>query len=304
VADYQIAARIVEITINECYDHIDQSKLLARGDAYLKIEWSAYSALEKKVVFTTTTEGSTGGQIESDVGQIGIMRAALADAADRLALADDYRAAIDPPAAPAKVAGSARILVHRASIFAGEMQTHLDLIKQAVATVRANRGDGSGFIISSDGVVLTAEHVVSGSRFAKVNTAAGKECYGEVVASSKQRDLALIKLDCGSLQALPLAREPISQGGDVFAVGTPLSEKLQFSLTKGVVSGVRKIDTLDFIQSDVTVLPGSSGGPLLDAHGNAVGVAAESVTSGSVPLHVNFFVPIADLGKYLPVDLE
>jgi serine protease Do len=98
------------------------------------------------------------------------------------------------------------------------------------------------------------------------------------------------------------------QGGDVFAIGTPLSEKLQFSVTKGVVSGLRTLDKLDFIQSDVTVLPGNSGGPLLDAHGNVIGVTSEGVTTGvlngSAPLHVNFFIPVTDLAKYLPLDFE
>jgi S1-C subfamily serine protease len=306
VADLQIAARIIELTVNDCYPNISRNKLEARGDAYMKVEWSAYSSLEKKVTFTMTTEGVTPGEVISDVGQMGILRAAFVDAARRLALSKEYRAAIDPPAAPATQTASngSRIRVHGASLFGGTLKDHLDAIKQAVATVRANRGSGSGFVISGDGVVLTAEHVVSGSKFAKINTAAGKECYGEVVASSKQRDLALIKVDCGPLQALPIVREAVGQGSDVFAAGTPLSEQLQFSVTKGVVSGMRNIDSLDFIQSDVTVLPGNSGGPLLDAHGNAIGVAALMAAAGDAPLHVNLFIPIRDLPKYLPVDLD
>jgi serine protease Do len=155
--------------------------------------------------------------------------------------------------------------------------------------------------------VLTAAHVVTGSKFVKINTAAGKECYGEVVSSSKSRDLALIRIDCGLLPALPISSDKVTEGADVYAVGTPLNDKLQFSVTKGVVSGIRKLDELDFIQSDVSVLPGNSGGPLLDAHGNVIGVttgmlsASQSVT---VPLGVNFFVPIGDLTRFLPVDLD
>jgi S1-C subfamily serine protease len=94
------------------------------------------------------------------------------------------------------------------------------------------------------------------------------------------------------------------EGSEVFAVGTPLSDKLQFSVTKGVVSGLRKIDDVDYIQSDVTVLPGSSGGPLLDANGNAIGIASQGIAAGSVPVGVNFFVPIGDLDKYVPLDFE
>jgi len=103
---------------------------------------------------------------------------------------------------------------------------------------------------------------------------------------------------------LPLSRQKVVEGGEVFAVGTPLSEKLQFSVTKGVVSGIRKIDELDYIQSDVTVLPGSSGGPLLDSKGNVVGVTLGGLRQGSSPLGVNFFIPLTDMDKYVPVEFE
>src|SRR5262249_30618455 len=86
------------------------------------------------------------------------------------------------------------------------------------------------------------------------------------------------------------------------AAGRP--RPLKFSVTKGVVSGLRTYDALDYIQSDVKILPGSSGGPLLDAHGNAVGVASAGIGIQQVPVGVNFFVPLADLDKYLPVELK
>jgi serine protease Do len=70
------------------------------------------------------------------------------------------------------------------------------------------------------------------------------------------------------------------------------------------VSGVRKFDDLDYIQSDVSVRPGSSGGPLLDPSGNAIGVTSAGVTSGSVPVGVNFFVPLAVIERYLPLAFE
>ncbi len=302
VADLHVGARIIEATINECYPK--GNDLLATGSAYLKIEWSVYSVLEKKVIYTVSTEGSTYGEVESNIGEPGILRPALADAVERLSAQDGYRRAIDPPAAAADTARVARLRIKRAKAFSGDVKNNMESIKKAVGTVTANKGFGTGFVISEDGTVLTAEHVVSGSRFAKVTTAAGKECYGEVVASSKPRDLALLKLDCTGLLALPLGHDKIAEGAEVFAIGTPLSEKLGFSVTRGVVSGVRKVDDLDYIQSDVTVLPGNSGGPLLDAHGNVIGVTTVGVTVQSVPVHLNFFVPVTDLEKYLPVELE
>lgn len=306
-ADLVVGARILEATVNDCYPDVFRNKLTARGSAYLKIEWSVYSLLEKKVIFTTTTEGSTYGEIFSTIGQGGILRPALADAAERLATSAPYRAVIDAPkATPTAVAASStRIHVRRAKEFAGELKGNIEVIRKAVATVTANRGQGSGFVVSADGIVVTAEHVVSGSKFVKVNTAGGKECYGEVVASSKQRDVALVRVDCQGLVALPLATAKIVEGTEVFAIGTPLSDQLQFSVTRGVVSGFRKDEELDYIQSDVSVLPGSSGGPLLDGRGNVIGISRSGLLlKGGAPANVNFFVPVVDLSKYLPVDFD
>jgi S1-C subfamily serine protease len=310
VADLKVAARIIQVVLNECQAKRYENNQYMNGSAWLKIEWSVYSMLEKKVVFTTVTEGATDGEVHSEYGQVGLFRPAFADAAARLAASTAYRDLVDPPAAQATATQPAapRLHLRRAKALAGDLKANVALIKQAVTTVTANKGSGSGFVISDDGMVLTAEHVVAGSKLVKVNTAAGKECYGEVVSSSKPRDLAMIKLDCGLLPALPLATDKVTEGTDVYAVGTPLSDKLQFSVTKGVVSGMRKMDdNLDYIQSDVSVLPGSSGGPLLDAHGNVVGVTTGMLSashSATVPVGVNFFIPIGDLTKFLPVDLD
>jgi S1-C subfamily serine protease len=303
VADLQVGARITEATLNECYPDYEND-LKAVGSAYLKVEWSIYSTIDRRVLLVVTTEGSTYGDVESAVGEAGIIRPALADAAERLALSPAYRGIIDAPRPVSENGKVAKIRIKRGKQFSGSVTMNIDAIKRAVATVTANKGQGSGFVISENGAVLTAEHVVSGSKFAKIQTAAGKECYGEVVAASKQRDLAIVQVDCADLFALPLAKDKVVEGGEVFAIGTPLSEKLQFSVTKGVVSGVRTFGQLDYIQSDVKVLPGSSGGPLLDARGNAVGLTAAGVVAADVPLGVNFFIPLADLEKYLPVELE
>jgi S1-C subfamily serine protease len=303
VADLQVGARVIEVTLNECFPNMIQNNLRAIGNAYLKIEWSVYSTIEKKVVFVTDTEGSTYTEIESAIGEPGILRPAMADAVERLASDAKYREIVDPPTV-IRVATGPRIKIRATKAFIGDLKNNIEGIRKSVVTVTANKGTGSGFIISEDGTVVTVEHVVSGSKFVKVNTAAGKECYGEVAAVSKQRDLAIIRLDCGGLTPLPVARAKIVEGREVFAVGTPLSEALEFSVTKGVVSGMRKFNELDYIQSDVSVFPGSSGGPLLDSSGNVVGVTSGGIGARGAPVGVNFFIPLLDIEKYLPVDFE
>jgi S1-C subfamily serine protease len=309
VADLAVAGKVVDATVNECFPVLNDNKLKVRGNAYLQIEWSVYSKLEKKVVLVTRTAGSTGGEIESTVGEQGLLRAAFRDAVGRLARSPAYREVVDPPARPAQPAPAAAVAaavarVRRAPALAGGLDANLAAVREAVATVTANKGSGSGFVISADGHVVTAAHVVAGSKYVKVNTGAGKECYGEVVAANRQRDLALIRLDCGGLRPLPIASRVPAQGGEVFAVGTPLSDEFRASITKGVVSGVRTREGLEYIQSDVTVLPGSSGGPLLDGAGNVVGVATSGVALQFGGVGVNFFVPAAEIEKYLPIAFE
>ncbi|MDE2150574.1 MAG: serine protease [Gammaproteobacteria bacterium] len=84
-------------------------------------------------------------------------------------------------------------------------------------------------------------------------------------------------------------------GEEVYAVGSLLGKEFAFSVTKGVVSAIRRGKGLDYIQSDVLVLPGSSGGPLLDAAGNVVGVTEAGVELFGVPAGMNFFAPARDI---------
>lgn len=341
VADLLVAGRIVDATLNECYPRANDSKLKATGTAYLKIEWSVYSPVEKKVLGVFQTDGTTYQEIASDIGQPGLLRPALQDAVEKLAALHGYQRLIDPPASespaaraaapapgvapaaapaaapvvavpaaapPARAAapavGAKTFRIKAAAPFSGDLKANLERVREAVLTVNANAGSGSGFVLSADGKALTAEHVVSGTRFVKVRTGTGRECWGEVVASSKARDLALIELQCTGLVPLPLARRKVVEGGEVYAVGTPLDDTLEFTVTKGVVSGIRKYQKLDYIQSDVNVLHGNSGGPLLDSAGNVLGIATKSITSSGVPLGVNLFVPLGDLEQHLPLVFE
>jgi len=96
-ADLDVGARIVDAITNECYPGVGTRPFFVVGDAYLKIEWSVFSRLEKKVILTVTTEGSTYTQVESEIGYRGIVRPAFADALERLATDPKYRDVVDPP---------------------------------------------------------------------------------------------------------------------------------------------------------------------------------------------------------------
>jgi S1-C subfamily serine protease len=106
--------------------------------------------------------------------------------------------------------------------------------------------------------------------------------------------VALLKVDLGKTTALPLRAVKPGVGAEVYAMGSPFDPSLSATLSKGIVSAYRTMDGLNFIQSDVNVMGGSSGGPLLDASGNVIGMTVSGIEAGEVPMGLNYFIPIGD----------
>ena len=140
-------------------------------------------------------------------------------------------------------------------------------------------GTGSGFIINSDGEILTNNHVVNGATQLTVTLADKKTYKARIIATDPRNDLALIKIDAG--RKLPSLRlgdsDTLVVGQKVLAIGNPFG--FSGTLTTGIVSSLgRSIQTEEsrqlegMIQTDAAINPGNSGGPLLDSHGNVIGI--------------------------------
>ncbi len=169
-----------------------------------------------------------------------------------------------------------------------------DDAKDAVVYISAQTGQGtatgSGFVVSSDGKIITNEHVVDGatSVTVKIGTS-GKEQTAQVLGADASKDLALLKVDTGStkLHALSFGDSSNLQVGDnVYAIGNPYG--LDHTLTSGIVSALNRdiqapsgATIPGAIQTDAALNPGNSGGPLLDADGKVVGVNSQIASSGS-----------------------
>jgi S1-C subfamily serine protease len=164
----------------------------------------------------------------------------------------------------------------------------------SVAIVFAADGSGSGFLVSKDGYVLTNHHVVGGAKYVKLKWSNGEETLGEVIRSDRRRDVALVKTDAKGRAPLALRGGAPQLGDPVFAIGTPLDDKLQNTLTKGIVSANRVYEGQPFIQSDVAVTHGNSGGPLLDEKGRVLGLTVSGRAPDGAPVGLNFFIPIDD----------
>src|SRR5215475_3958606 len=169
----------------------------------------------------------------------------------------------------------------------------------SVVVVRAGDELGTGVIVADNGTILTANHVIAGAKDISVTFADGTKSRAAVASANPQQDIAAL-----IPAALPGTLVPATLGGaadvgaHVVAIGNPLG--LAYSVSSGVVSGLnRTADTHDgsysgLIQFDASVNPGSSGGPLLDAHGLVIGI----VVSLANPAHEDAF---AGIGFAVPI---
>ncbi len=156
-------------------------------------------------------------------------------------------------------------------------------------------GQGSGFIISEDGLVLTNAHVVDGARDVTVKLTDRREFTAKVIGADRRTDVALLKIDATGLPAVRLGSpESLKPGEWVLAIGSPFG--FENTVTVGVVSATGRSLPNDgmvpFIQTDVAVNPGNSGGPLFNARGEVVGINSQIFSRTGGYQGVSFAIPI------------
>ncbi len=158
------------------------------------------------------------------------------------------------------------------------------------------RGVGSGFIISSDGYILTNNHVVAKSNGIFVTMTSGKEYKAKIIGSDARTDVALLKVDAKDLPPLPIGdSNKLKKGQWVLAIGSPFG--LDSTVTSGIISAINRDtgDYLPFIQTDVAVNPGNSGGPLIDLAGQVVGVNSQIVSQSGGFMGISLAIPIDEV---------
>jgi len=168
------------------------------------------------------------------------------------------------------------------------------------------RGLGSGFIVSPDGYIVTNAHVVDGASEVTVKLTDRREFTAKVIGSDKRTDVALIKIDATNLPALDINANPVIRKGEwVIAIGSPFG--FESSVSAGVISGVHRAlpngQMVPFIQTDVAVNPGNSGGPLLNAAGQVVGVNSQIYSRSGGYMGLSFAIP-ADIAAKVANQLK
>ena len=156
---------------------------------------------------------------------------------------------------------------------------------------------GTGFIISADGYVLTNHHVVDGADTVRIRMTDRREFVAKVVGSDEQSDVALLKIDGSGLPTLRIGDSRALKSGQwVVAIGSPFG--LDHSVTAGIISAVGRANPyagqryVPFIQTDVAINRGNSGGPLLDTRGQVVGINSQIFSNSGGYMGVSFAIPI------------
>jgi serine protease Do len=155
------------------------------------------------------------------------------------------------------------------------------------------RGQGSGFIVSADGYVVTNHHVVDGADEILVTLPDKREFKGHLVGSDQRSDVALVKIEGSALPSSKIGDPSKLKVGEwVIAIGSPFG--LQNTVTAGIVSakGRETGELLPFIQTDAAVNPGNSGGPLINMRGEVVGVNSQIFTTSGAYAGISFAIPI------------
>ena len=227
--------------------------------------WS--QVLADSDLFSGITSGESGTQ--SGDGELDLSPGVLADVWARM-----LTGASDEPGAPL----GSRIEGINVKAVLEEVQESVVIVK--TPTEENPDAGGSGFVVASDGHIVTNEHVVRDAELVGVRLFGGELLPAEVVASDPTRDLAVLKINRAGLQAVRLgSSEGVEVGDEVIAIGNAFGIDGEPTVTAGIVSGLnRHIDFPDrrrlvrLIQTDAAINPGNSGGPLVNAAGEVIGV--------------------------------
>ncbi len=258
----------------------------------LAVEWQLLDVARDSVVYKVLTRGAVFGVPESNRSRIAVTL--LLSAFDSLLVRARFREALTSSTSSRAVADPTfpSTTFGRCAPITKKMPDGAEQILNATVVVRGKDGFGSGFFISSDGLVLTAAHVLEGTSV-MLRMRDGVEIAAVPVRVAWRTDVALLRPShrlSGVPCLAPAAAEP-TMGAELYVAGAPAKLELAFSLTRGIVSALRERNGIRILQTDAPVSPGNSGGPMVDSNGAAVAVTSSKLAGGAVE-GVGFGVPI------------
>lgn len=239
---------------------------------FLEIEWELFDRILNKTIFRFKTHGFgkvDGVTIESSLIAF---RNSFRNLLSEMSFVEILR-----KNKPQPIKTRDHTEVYYYDKLSGRDTNYFNLNKylEAVFAIKTESGHGSGFIINPEGFALTCYHLIENRSSLDAIFSDGKTIKVDVVSFYPEIDLALLKLTGSNYPFLALAsKDEIKMSEDVYSVGTPLDLNLSQTVAKGIISGMRVINNINFIQTDASINPGNSGGPLILMNGKVVGVIA------------------------------
>ena len=344
-SEYYVSAKVTDVDLDMCQRgrvtalNVFNSAPGAKGKLYAKFEWSVYDALRRTTVYKTTTEGYSRRDYPNQEGLELLFMDAFEMAAYNLGADEHFYDLIirgeKPPQKESRIYDK-RDLNDGPRLFNAQEEVALvsqpasnrpfeDIAHDArkVAVMVQKSGHGSGFFITREGHILTNYHVIGEAKRLRIVTGFRKTgIIAEVLRVDRRRDVALLKLeeipdwlDMDKVMLRPMRLDWPKVGETIYAIGVPKDWKAyRNTVTKGIVSAHRRYkrvgaNRLNFIQGDVEVHPGSSGGPVVDEFGNIVGITVEgepfSNENGTrIGIGLNLFIPIQEALDILDISYE
>jgi S1-C subfamily serine protease len=189
-------------------------------------------------------------------------------------------------------------------------QVSSSVVNVSVAESAGGMATGSGFVIDTDGHIVTNNHVVEGGTYYEVTFRDGSVVEATLVGRDPDADLAVIKVDPTQVSLQPVAIGDSSKvfiGQQVMAIGSPFGQEQAFTLTTGIVSAIgrslrneNRFSIPELIQTDAAINPGNSGGPLLDMAGNVIGINTAILSASNSGSGVGFAIPSNTVRRIVP----
>jgi serine protease Do len=262
----------------------------------VELEWQIFSRKKQEVIYTCTTKGKS---FVIDRGTNNVSKAikdAVRDALIELGFNAEMRKTVQnfsnllpkiktdtktvslPKKTPEKFADYAAMIKRS--------------IESTVTVLRDDEGHGSGFLISDNGYLITNHHVIDKAKEITVKFENGFEFPAELVAFDEDYDVALLKIKGSGFKGLAVNTTMAGVATDVTSISTPADVKLGQTVSKGIISGKRELEGKLYYQTDVSISPGSSGGPLFNSKGEVIGITTWVIRGGGTE-GLNFAIPVS-----------
>jgi len=270
------------------------------------VHWSVYKVEQKDVIYEATTVGYSHAEKNYEA----LLVAALKNALDGFMSDPKFQSVSLKSNTGDSFAQQEAIDIKKLNPI--KYNGYSDLVTnstRSVVTIKTNFGHGSGFLISDDGYILTNNHVVSSAEAIQAVFDNGFTLDAKVVRKNEERDVAILKISGSGFKPLNLmtTASNAQTGTEVIAIGTPEDVDLGQTVTKGIVSGYRKLEEKNYIQTDVAINPGNSGGPLINTTtGEVIGIISNKLMGrkDDAVEGLGFAIPISEVIKDLNLSLK